>query len=147
MFQYIWIRGKRANVTLKQNHHQNILHMFYLKGMIQIVDIRVSNSPLFIPSEAAERWSLSFCFGSNSFFSRIVIKNCINATNYGLQGTRNPMLLCDGTQLSCKHPFTIIILINPAKNNSLWDGKEIISYANSTDTVSAFVTAKLQRYR
>ena len=114
-------------VTFKQNHHQNILHIFYLKGMIQIVDIRVSNSPLFILSKAAERWSFSFCFGSNSFFSRIVIKNCINATNYDLQGTRNPMLLCDGTQLSCKHPFTIIILINPAKNNSLWDFKEIIS--------------------
>ena len=49
-------KGKKGKqVTFKQNHHQNILHMFYLKGMIQIVDIRVSNSPLFIPSEAAER--------------------------------------------------------------------------------------------
>lgn len=64
-----------------------------------------------------------FCF-QFIFFSRSVIKNYINATNYGLQGTRNPMLLRDGTELSCKHPFTIIILINPAKNNSLWDFKK-----------------------
>ena len=47
--------NKGKQVTFKQNHHQNILHMFYLKGMIQIVNIRVSNSPLFIPSEPAER--------------------------------------------------------------------------------------------
>lgn len=79
------------------------------------------------------------------FFSRSVIKNCINATNYGLQGTRNPMLLSDGTQLSCKHPFTIIILINPAKNNSLRDFKEIISQANTAQNLS--LHSSQQSYR
>lgn len=79
---------------------------------------------------------LAFVLVPIHFFSRSVIKKCINATNYGLQGTRNPMLPCDGTQLSCKHPFTIIILINPAKNNSLWDFKKIISQANTAQNLS-----------
>lgn len=45
-------KGKQA--AFKQNHHQNY-YIFYLEDMIQIIDIRDSNSLLFIPCETVER--------------------------------------------------------------------------------------------
>lgn len=48
-------KNKGKSVTSKQNHHQNILHMFCMESMIQIIDIRDSNGLLFTPCETAER--------------------------------------------------------------------------------------------
>lgn len=116
-----------------------------LVSLIQNTHIRDSDSKSVYTTWHYREMITQLLFWFQFIFSRSVIKNCINATNYGLQGTRNLMLLCDGTQQSCKHPFTIIILINPAKNNSLRDFKEIISQANRAQnlSVTAFLTAQV----